>query len=541
MATNFVQDIPPWESLDPVLLQKAVSEIRMLFRSNFPDPSACTDVDARDLQLIQNDPNFVKDFVKQAYFLTSDSSPYPDSMTLYNTVLKSLQFRREYKVHDLTPRDIPTCVLDIGFCFSHGLDKYGNTIFYLIVRKNKRDAELKKASKLYSVYIMYRHALLCPDQRITFFIDSTGAGISNIDLEYLRFLLNLFQLYFPLRLKWVLVYNMPWVLNATWNLIKRWLPPKARDCLVFVTPSDVTGYIHENQLLTQYGGRIDWTYQYPLPAEEADTLMGQLIYLRDSTGDERDFLNSFESASVAGTTVTAGDLLDHIDNGDGRDLKRPTPQLSYAPVKLVNQDSIPKYNELVEMSPNGPLCFTANGNSLFNPCSVVISLRNTSQHLVAYKVKSTNLKIYKVSPTIGVIDLDLTHRVNITLNPSNFDSLEEIASEVGKDRFLIMTASYPLDKPTTAGHVMRFWKSAEQRRISKTIFNATFAQNSINETSDTDRDQSDELVNDLRIQILSSQSAIYSLKESINFLNRMLWLLCVIATVNVCFLLWRIL
>ena len=540
MATNFARDIPPWEGLDPILLQKAVSEIRLLFRTNFPDPSACTAVDARDLQLIQNDQNFVKDFVKQAYFLTPDSSNYPDSITLYNTVLKAVRFRREYKVHDLTPRDIPTCVLDIGFCYSHGLDKHGNTIFYLIVRKNKRDAELKKASKLYAVYIMYRHALLCPDQRITFFIDSTGAGISNVDLEYLRFLLNLFQLYFPLRLKWVLVYNMPWVMNATWNLVKRWLPPKARDCLVFVTPSDITGYVHENQLLAQYGGRVGWTYQYPLPAEEADTLMGQLIYLRDSTGDERDFMSSFESASVAVTRVTAGDLLDHIDCGDGRDVKPPTPQLSFAPIKLVNQNSIPKYSELVEMSPNGPLCFTANGNSLFEPCSVVISIRNTSQHLVAFKIKSTNLKIYKVSPTIGVIDLDLTHQVSITLNPSNFDSPQEVALEVGRDRFLVMTASYPLDKPTTAGHVMRFWKSAEQRKIGRTIFNAAFKQNSIEETATSVRDKSDEL-DSLNIQILSTKNAIYSLKKSINFLNHMLWLLSVIATVNVCFLLWKIL
>ena len=540
MATNFAREVTPWESLDPVLLQKAVSEIRLLFRSNFPDPSACTDVDARDLQLIQNDPNFVKDFVKQAYFLTPDSSNYPDSMTLYNTVLKSVQFRREYKVHDLTPRDIPTCVLDIGFCYSHGLDVHGNTIFYLIVRKNKRETELKKAAKLYAVYIMYRHALLCPDQRITFFIDSTGAGISNIDLDYLRFLLNLFQLYFPLRMRWVLVYNMPWVLNATWSLVKRWLPPKARDCLVFVAPSDITGYVHENQLLTQYRGRDDWAYQYPIPAEEADTLMGQLIYLRDSTGDDRDFLNSFESASVAVTTVTAGDLLDHIDSEDGKDLKRQTPQLSHAPIKLMNLDSIPKYNELVEMTPNGPLCFTANGNSLFDPCSVVISIRNTSQHLVAYKVKSTNLKIYKVSPTMGVIDLDLTHRVSIALYPSNFDSLEEVALEVERDRFLVMTASYPLDKPTTAGHVMRFWKSAEQRKIGRTIFNAAFTQKSIEETATSDRDQSDE-VDNLKIQILSTKNAIYSLKKSINFLNHMLWLLSIMASVNVCFLLWRIL
>ncbi|KAI6662017.1 Motile sperm domain-containing protein 2 isoform X1 [Oopsacas minuta] len=537
MATKLPADLPPWEYFDPDLLQQAVSEIRLIFRSKYIDPSACKAVDPRDLQLVQNDPNFVKNFVKQAYFLTPDSSKYPDSTTLYNTVLQSLIFRQEYNVHDLTPRDIPTSVLNLGFCYTYGMDNEGNTIFYLIARKNKRDAELKKASKLYAVYIMYKHSLLCPDQRITFFIDSTGAGISNIDLDFLRFLMDLFQIYFPLRLNWVLVYNMPWVLNATWNIVKRWLPVKARDCLIFTTPNDITNYVDKSQLLSQYGGNATWTYQYPIPYPEADTLLGQLIYIRDED-DERDFMNSFESASVAVSKVTAGDLLDHIEVKDRGDNTLQIPQINRLPLTQVTQESaVAKANELVEISPNGPLVFSANGQPLSPPCTVILSIRNISQHLVAYKIKATNLDSYKVSPTMGVVDLDLTHRINITLNLSKFQSFEKLALEVGRDRFLVMTASYPLDKPTTLGHIMRFWKSIEKDKIGNAIFNTRFEPNSI-EKSNSYKGKTNEL-DELRSKILSSRSALYSLNKRLNFLMQTLWILSLIVAVNLSVLLWR--
>ena len=524
MATNQDQDVPPWELFDPLLLQQTVQEIRQLFRAHFPDPSLSTDVDPRDLQLVQTDSHFVMNFVKQEFFLASDSKS-PNAASIYSTVLRALQFRREYRLHDLTPRDIPTCVLDIGFCFTHGVDRNRNPIFYLLVKKNKRDAELKKASKLYSAYILYKHSLLCPDQRITFLIDSAGAGISNIDLEFLRFLLNLFQFYFPLRLKWVLVHDMPWILNATWNLVKRWLPPKARDCLVFTNPSDITSYIDPSQLLSQYGGGVEWVYRYPLPASEADTLLGQLIYIRDTDEDERDFLNSFESARVVTGRVTAGDLLEHsgeVVSDRKTSLTPPYPPLS---------NPVLETNELVELSPNGPLIFSPSPSSPSN-CSVFISIRNTSNFLVAYKVKATNLSKYKVLPTMGVVELDSMHRVSVTLDLSVAQPVAELAREVTRDRFLIMVASYPLDKPTSSGHITRFWKSTERHRIAHTIYNVRLesAEKVASEIPDLDK---------IRCKILASQHSLYSLARRLDMLRGVLWLLCMLITVNVSFLLCR--
>jgi hypothetical protein len=46
--------------------------------------------------------------------------------------------------------------------------------------------------------------------------DMEGAGLSNMDMELVRFVINCFKIYFPDLLQWMLVFNMPWVLQGEW-------------------------------------------------------------------------------------------------------------------------------------------------------------------------------------------------------------------------------------------------------------------------------------------------------------------------------------
>lgn len=39
-------------------------------------------------------------------------------------------------------------------------------------------------------------------------------GLSNIDLEYTKTIVNTFKLYYPNSLNWILVYEMPWIMNG---------------------------------------------------------------------------------------------------------------------------------------------------------------------------------------------------------------------------------------------------------------------------------------------------------------------------------------
>lgn len=50
--------------------------------------------------------------------------------------------------------------------------------------------------------------------QITLFFDMTDAGLNNLDMEYIKFLINLFKSYYPDFLNYILIFEMPWILNG---------------------------------------------------------------------------------------------------------------------------------------------------------------------------------------------------------------------------------------------------------------------------------------------------------------------------------------
>ena len=49
--------------------------------------------------------------------------------------------------------------------------------------------------------------------------DMTGAGLAQMDMDLIRFVVNSFKIYFPSILAVLLVYNMPWVLQGDLQIL----------------------------------------------------------------------------------------------------------------------------------------------------------------------------------------------------------------------------------------------------------------------------------------------------------------------------------
>ena len=63
----------------------------------------------------------------------------------------------------------------------------------------------------------YTHTMQCrihPDKKMLMIFDMTGAGLAQMDMDLVRFVVNSFKIYFPNILAALLVYNMPWVLQG---------------------------------------------------------------------------------------------------------------------------------------------------------------------------------------------------------------------------------------------------------------------------------------------------------------------------------------
>lgn len=53
-----------------------------------------------------------------------------------------------------------------------------------------------------------------PKGRMCMIFDMNGCGLSQMDMELMRFIVNCFKIYFPDMLAMLLVFNMPWILQG---------------------------------------------------------------------------------------------------------------------------------------------------------------------------------------------------------------------------------------------------------------------------------------------------------------------------------------
>lgn len=99
-------------------------------------------------------------------------------------------------------------------------------------------------------------------EQITVLFDMEDTGMANMDLDYTRYIINLFKLYYPNSLNYILVYELPWVLTATFKIIKGLLPPKAVAALKFVNKKNLKEYVSPDQMLRCWGGTDDYTFKF---------------------------------------------------------------------------------------------------------------------------------------------------------------------------------------------------------------------------------------------------------------------------------------
>ena len=48
----------------------------------------------------------------------------------------------------------------------------------------------------------------------TLVFDLDGCGLKNMDMEFIQYMIGIFRDYSPFSLNYILVYEMPWVLNG---------------------------------------------------------------------------------------------------------------------------------------------------------------------------------------------------------------------------------------------------------------------------------------------------------------------------------------
>lgn len=183
----------------------------------------------------------------------------------------NIVWRVDTDIDHLSLPDIEPQYIQSGLFYFHGVDKYLRPSAVLNLKHVERTEdnsidELKR-------YILFMWEIgrkwTCdltkqdeshPRIQFSLIVNLDGAGMANMELELVPFLLDILKSRYPGTCGVIYVLNYGWMYAGMWQVAKRMLPPQALHRIKFVSKSDLLEYFEPDQLLVEHGGDDTWTY-----------------------------------------------------------------------------------------------------------------------------------------------------------------------------------------------------------------------------------------------------------------------------------------
>lgn len=139
-------------------------------------------------------------------------------------------------------------------------------------------------------------------------------GMSNLEMEFIIYMINTCKMYYSNFLYSILVYEMPWFMNgkqkllwklrksfdfpinfpATFQIIKKLLPKQAVDRLKFISKKNVRQFIDEENMPHEWGGKDDYVFTFEPEVRQNDEMKhenGKLLHPGNNNTAEHKDLN----------------------------------------------------------------------------------------------------------------------------------------------------------------------------------------------------------------------------------------------------------
>lgn len=392
-----------------------VDELRKKFSNNFKDNIQKNVYDQRDLDRFQLEDLYACCFLRHQQGSIDKACDMVDV---------SLRWRKELALNDLTEASFSVAMHESGAIFYHNHAKNGNPILHIMVAKHKKDTFPALTVRQFIAWHIDKEFLANPGKRIVVLIDMTDAGLTNVDIDLTKFEISCFTTYYPALLAYLLIFEMPWVLNAIWNVIKKLLNAEQQKFVLLVKKPQITQYIDRDQLLVHLGGSDTYKYSY-VPVSE-NVCSTHSTHNRES--DNESLVSSTEQSSSTSSNVLRKRVtfsgLRKSFTFDGFEAAELEDQaLSHKTVNNVHHGS------LADIRPANHLVFHVDldkGDSLSH-----IQISNTSKQRLSFKVKTTSPDVYRVKPHTGF--LAVGEQIDISILLPN-----EHRSGDTKDKFLVM-------------------------------------------------------------------------------------------------------
>lgn len=422
---------------------KKIEETRQRFKTELLQDSS-EKYDSRDVERLQQDDAMVEGYLTWRLCVVDDALKMID---------ESLQWRKEFGVNDLSESVIPKWMFETGAVYLHGYDKEGNKLFWFKVKLHVKDTKTILDKKKYVAFWLERYAKKEPGMPLTVVFDMAESGLSNIDMEFVKYIINCFKIYYPKFLSKMIIVDMPWIMNAAWKIVKSWLGPEAISKLKFTSRSEIQTYIGPEYLPPHMGGTDPFKYSYPpLPDDDFQTPIcdnGPIVSEdeTESKEGETESQNALESSfnsEVAVKPKKVNFLEDslRVEDNDKGDTSART--------KGARKPQTTFKGPLLDVSPAEELSF---GSGETEKKSLII-LSNVTKNQVAFKVRTTAPEKYRVKPSSSSCEPGASVDIVVSLHGGSQASPQ--------DRFLIMAAEM---ENAGSQELAQFWKEVPKAKI----------------------------------------------------------------------------
>ncbi|KAH0535199.1 motile sperm domain-containing protein 2-like [Cotesia glomerata] len=390
-------------------LQQQISELREKLLKKLEDEGNNFHPD--DIVRVKTRDDWLRRFIEHSEFKVDDA---------LNMLWNSCEWRQKVGANDINEENVRREYLEDGVFFGYGKDKDGKTLFVIRSKLHVRGARDFEELQRCVIYWLERLEREGNGDQITLFFDMTDTGLSNTDLEFIKYIINLLKHYYPNFLNNIILLDLPWVLNAALKIIKSWLPPPAIPKIKQVNKTGLKDLIDSNVALKSWGGTNEYVFKF-IPEVRTNSLIvnGKL---------DNKKVHFAENSP----------LTEMPSSGFG--------------------DQSPE-ESMLAISPD-VISFNKEGPEIIG---TIVLKNTTTEKFLSYKIKTTAPEKFRVRRSTGVLAPGMQATVTVSLQPGfNLRAL------LHQDKFLVMCL--PLkDSKMSSEDLTEFWKtngkSAEQHKV----------------------------------------------------------------------------
>lgn len=421
----------------------------------------------KDLERVKNNDHWIKRFL-----MHNEGDETKSLQMLWNTV----NWRKEFGANEITEHNVKMDLLVKGGLFAHGKDIDGCSLLIFKCNLHTKGAVDMNEMKKLVIYWFERLEREGKGEPITIFFDMQKCGLSNMDMEFIKYLINLFKEYYPYFLNYILIFEMPWVLSAAFKIIKSWLPEKAVEKIKFLSSKDITTYVPIEEALVSWGGKN--TYVFSFVPEEQHSIPKTIEKNTEVLNNNNNKKVHFVDGSETGPTSMSESNNSPEKSNDGEALK---------------------------LRPSGFINFVREGNDLVG----TLEIQNTDATAnISYKFRTTSPEKFRVKPSTGCLAPGAGTTITITL----VEGYQ--LGTVSKDKFLVLSTPVPSANMSTQ-ELSELWKNTSSKKVHEQRLKC------IQNDGDNTKNGILNTSNDLRNSTADSSNKLKNLLDSISKVNDM--------------------